>query len=114
MFFEIAIGAGAGAATLARLITKEEGPFKIFPRFRDWAVANVRTFETAHPERLGVIGFFNEALSVLECPICQSCWWGTILAMVCGLAVGLNPVMVVLAMLAAPSIAWAIGSLGLW
>lgn len=114
MLIEIILASGAGAATLSRLIAREEGPYQVFSRLREWAIGNVRKFESEHADSKRAIEFLNEALEVLGCPICQSVWWGAALALLGGLAAGLSPALVVLAMLGAPSIAWAIGSTGKW
>lgn len=114
MFIEVALLAGAGAATLSRLIAREDGPYQVFSRFREWAIGNVRKFEAAHPKSEKAIEFLNEALEVLGCPICQSVWWGAGLTLLYSTFPEGSPLWALAYLLAAPSIAWAVGSTGKW
>lgn len=111
MTFEIALLAGAGGATLARLVAKEDGPFKIFPRFSAWAAQCAREIETRYPPYSEAV---NSALDLLGCPICQSVWWGGLLALLYSLLPDGSPLWTLAYVLAAPSIAWAIGESGKW
>jgi len=112
MTFEIALLAGAGGATLARLITKEDGPFKIFPRFSVWATQRAREVEARYPQKFTEL--VNAGLELLACPICQSVWWGGALALIYCLFPEGSPIWGVAYVLAAPSIAWALGETGRW
>lgn len=111
MILEVALLAGAGGATLSRLIAKEEGPFKMFARFQVWATERARAIEAKHPQYAELVA---SALDLLACPICQSVWWGGLLALALGVAAGLAPIWIAACMLGAPAIAWAIGEQGRW
>ena len=111
MVLEVLLVAGAGGATLSRLVAKEDGPFKIFPRFQVWATEQARAIEAKHPQFAEMAA---SALDLLACPICQSVWWGGLLALGLGVAAGLAPFWIMACMLGAPAVAWAIGETGRW
>lgn len=101
---ELAILIGAGGATVARILSKEQGPLDVFGHFRVGLVELARRIEATHPRYAALA---NSIVELFHCPICLSVWGTIALALLAGAR---NP----LVFIAAPAVAWAVGELGKW
>ena len=109
----IALLAGAGGATVARLLTIEHGPMFVFNDVR-LMLENFLSSLMARAKSEFVDRLLGSAIEIIGCPICQSVWWSAIGAVAIGAMAGLGPNWLVVVAVAAPSFAWAIGNAGGW
>jgi len=109
----IAVLAGAGGATVARLLAVENGPVYTLNDLRLVAETFVTGLITDKKSELEN-KTWRSLIEFLTCPVCQSVWWSVIAALVIGSMAGAGWQWIAVAAVASPSIAWAIGNCGGW
>lgn len=109
----IAFLAGAGGATVARLLALEDGPAFVLndarQRLESWAKLQIRTKNSEETNKA-----IHSFVDFIACPICQSVWWAGLCAVVFGAMANLPLQWIFVSVVCAPSIAWAIGNAGGW
>lgn len=109
----IAILAGAGGATVARLLAVEKGPAFLLDDLRQSLDGLFNGLITDRNPEL-VNKAMHSLVDLVSCPICQSVWWSGLCAVVFGVMAGAAWPWIIVSVVCAPSIAWAIGNTGGW